>query len=279
MRNYSEILNLNVYMVRSILADSVLNCIPVSDLDGQEKTDRLHTVVAPVYIVAHEKVVCVRTPPAHPEELQQIIELTVHVSTHCHRGARGERWEIWDINTWIGLVWCGVVSVWPDMFDVALLHKNVPGCRAEVPDTGLGQEAAAVEILQPTINISQAGLQSSSSHVSCAALWSTSSYQLQSSAQLSAVQSHSMRLSSDVLRHDRLHSSNSNKTRKHQLNNDLQISFIYPVRKEKQGTRKHNTDIIILTRLVLDKTRKAGVFLWSAYVNMSSYTHQLKRLY
>ena len=94
MRNYSEILNLNVYMVRSILADSVLNCIPVSDLDGQEKADSLHTVVAAVHVVPHEEIVGVGTPPAHPEELQQVIELTVDVSTHCHRGTGGKGIQI-----------------------------------------------------------------------------------------------------------------------------------------------------------------------------------------
>ena len=53
------------------------------------------------------------------------------------------------------------------MFDVTLLNQDIPGSRAEVPHTGLSQEAAAVEILQPDINIAQAGLQSSSSvHVS-----------------------------------------------------------------------------------------------------------------
>ena len=47
------------------------------------------------------------------------------------------------------------------------LNQDIPGSRAEVPHTGLSQEAAAVEILQPDINIAQAGLQSSSSvHVS-----------------------------------------------------------------------------------------------------------------
>ena len=69
------------------------------------------------------------------------------------------------------------------MFDVALLNQDIPGRGAEVPHTGLRQEAAAVEILQPDINITQAGLQSSSSvHVSwglVANISSGQSYHLQ----------------------------------------------------------------------------------------------------
>ena len=65
----------------------------MSDLDGQEEADSLHTVVAAVHVVPHEEIVGVGAPPAHPEELQQIIELTVHVSTHCHRRTEGERYK------------------------------------------------------------------------------------------------------------------------------------------------------------------------------------------
>ena len=71
------------------MLDSVVDCLPVPDLDGQEKTDGLHTVVAAVHVVAHEEVVGVGTPPAHPEELQQVVELAVDISAHCHRGAGG----------------------------------------------------------------------------------------------------------------------------------------------------------------------------------------------
>ena len=70
-----------------------MDFLPVPDLDGQEKTDGLHTVVAAVHVVAHEEVVGVGTPPAHPEELQQVVELAVDISAHCHRGAGEERYE------------------------------------------------------------------------------------------------------------------------------------------------------------------------------------------
>ena len=102
-----------------------------------------------------------------------------------------------------------VVAPSPDKFDVALLHEDIPGGGAEVPHPGLGEEAAAVEILQPAINISQAGRQSSSSHLQSADLTracgqhhqsagsSQSSYQLQQRA----VQSCVISSSSSVLQH------------------------------------------------------------------------------
>ena len=72
----------------------MLDSVPVSDLEGQEEADCLHAVVAAVHVVPHEEIVGVRTAAAHPEELQQIIELTVHVSTHCHGGAGEQRYEL-----------------------------------------------------------------------------------------------------------------------------------------------------------------------------------------
>ena len=67
----------------------MLESLPVSDLESQEEADSLHAVVAAVHVVPHEEVVGVGTHPAHPEQLQQIIELTVHVTTDCHWGAEG----------------------------------------------------------------------------------------------------------------------------------------------------------------------------------------------
>ena len=113
----------------------------MSDLDGQEKTDSLDTVVAPVYVVTcintwmggqhiryhrikftHEEIVGVGTAPAHPEELQQIIELTVHVSTHCHGGAGGR--EIADMR-------CGVVWYLTDLTCLTLLSCTRMSLAAE----------------------------------------------------------------------------------------------------------------------------------------------------
>ena len=68
----------------------MLESLPVSDLESQEEADSLHAVVAAVHVVPHEEIVGVGTPPAHPEELQQVVELTMNVTTHCHRGAVGE---------------------------------------------------------------------------------------------------------------------------------------------------------------------------------------------
>ena len=53
-------------------------------LEGNEQGDSLNTVVASVYIVSHEQIVRVRAFPTDPEELHQVMELTVHIATHCH---------------------------------------------------------------------------------------------------------------------------------------------------------------------------------------------------
>ena len=64
--------------------------LPEANFEGDEESHGLHAVVAPVHVVPHEEIVGVQAPSAHPEELQQIIELTVHVTTYCHRGAGGD---------------------------------------------------------------------------------------------------------------------------------------------------------------------------------------------
>jgi len=60
------------------------DALPVADLQGHQKGHGLHRVVSTVYIVAHEQVVGVRGLSAYPEQLHQVVELTVDISAHCH---------------------------------------------------------------------------------------------------------------------------------------------------------------------------------------------------
>lgn len=54
----------------------------VSNLQGYEQGDRLHRIISTIYIVAHEEVVGIRVRASDPEQLHQVVELTVDVTTH-----------------------------------------------------------------------------------------------------------------------------------------------------------------------------------------------------
>ena len=55
------------------------------DLEGDEERDSLHAVVSSVHVVAHEQVVCVRRLSSDPEQLHQVMELSMNISAHSHR--------------------------------------------------------------------------------------------------------------------------------------------------------------------------------------------------
>ena len=59
------------------------------DLQRDEERDRLHAVVAPVHVVPHEQVVGVRRLASDPEQLHQVVELSMNVSAHSHRTLHG----------------------------------------------------------------------------------------------------------------------------------------------------------------------------------------------
>ena len=46
--------------------------------------NRFDAVVAPVDIVAHEKVICVGRLPANSEKFHQVVELAVHVAANSY---------------------------------------------------------------------------------------------------------------------------------------------------------------------------------------------------
>ena len=53
-------------------------------LESHEERDSLDTVVTSVNIVTHEEIVGVWRLASDPEQLHQIMELTVNISAHCH---------------------------------------------------------------------------------------------------------------------------------------------------------------------------------------------------
>ena len=73
------------------------SCVPrgqlVDYLESYEQGHGLHTVVASVNIVSHEEIIGVGALAADPEELHQVMKLTVHIATHCHRAFHLEQYE------------------------------------------------------------------------------------------------------------------------------------------------------------------------------------------
>lgn len=58
------------------------NPILVSHLQCNQQSDSLHTVMAPIHIVAHEQIIRVRHMPPNLKQLHQIMELAVDVSAY-----------------------------------------------------------------------------------------------------------------------------------------------------------------------------------------------------
>ena len=57
----------------------------VNYLESNQQGDRLHTVVSSVHIISHEEIIGVGTLPSDPEQLHQVVKLTMNIATDCHR--------------------------------------------------------------------------------------------------------------------------------------------------------------------------------------------------
>ena len=55
-----------------------------ANLQGDEERDAFDTVIATIHIISHEEVVCVRTVAANSEELHEVVELSMYVTTYRH---------------------------------------------------------------------------------------------------------------------------------------------------------------------------------------------------
>lgn len=72
-----------------VVATEQMDAVGVPRLVAQQQTHRLHRVVAAVDVVAHEKVVRVRWLASDLEELQQVVQLAVHIAADRHRASHG----------------------------------------------------------------------------------------------------------------------------------------------------------------------------------------------
>jgi hypothetical protein len=71
--------NLTTLMVSTENGDSIL----IANLQRDKKRDCFDRVVATINIVAHEKIVSIRTVATNTEKFNQIMELAMNVSTNC----------------------------------------------------------------------------------------------------------------------------------------------------------------------------------------------------
>ena len=69
---------------RLVVASQDCDSILIAHLERDEQSDCLHTVVAAIYVVAHEQVVRVGRLATNLEELAQIMELAVNVAANSY---------------------------------------------------------------------------------------------------------------------------------------------------------------------------------------------------
>lgn len=101
--------------------------IGVAHFQGQEKQEGLNRVVAAIYEITHEKVVCVWALSSNRKEFFEIIKLAMNVSADCYWGLDG--------------------------LDVAFLKQNLLGAVAERLDLGFLDILAALELGNPLVDI------------------------------------------------------------------------------------------------------------------------------
>lgn len=69
---------------RFVVATENGDALRVSDLESYEESDSFDREVTSVNIVTHEEIICVWVGSTDLEQLHQVVELTVYVSTNCH---------------------------------------------------------------------------------------------------------------------------------------------------------------------------------------------------
>ena len=72
-------------IISNISTAMVYRRFRVKYLESDQEGDSLHTVVSSVHIISHEEIIGVGTLPSDPEQLHEVVELTVYIATHCHR--------------------------------------------------------------------------------------------------------------------------------------------------------------------------------------------------
>ena len=79
---YLHLCDLSALVITSQDGDSVLE----ADLKGHQEGYSLNRVVATIDVISHEEIVSVGRAATDLEELAQVVELTMDITTNCYRG-------------------------------------------------------------------------------------------------------------------------------------------------------------------------------------------------
>ena len=72
-------------IISNISTGMVYRRLRAKYLESDQEGDGLHTVVSSVHVISHEGIVGVGALPADPEQLHQVVKLTVDIATDRHR--------------------------------------------------------------------------------------------------------------------------------------------------------------------------------------------------
>lgn len=113
------ILSLNRTWNINLLFEKVPSILILSHLKSNKEGDGLYTVVSSVHIVSHEQIVGVRRLASDPEELHEVMKLTMHISTHSH-------WTL-HLNTKVELRLFSMFVWSVHLLDIALFGQDFLG--------------------------------------------------------------------------------------------------------------------------------------------------------
>jgi len=114
-------------LTRLVVSAEDGNAILIADLKGDQEGHGLDRVVTAIDVVTHEEIVRVGRVAADAEELHEIVELTVNITTDGDGAAH--------------------------RLDVGLFHQDLACLLAKSLDIGLRELLALHQVLDPAVNI------------------------------------------------------------------------------------------------------------------------------
>lgn len=115
-----------------VVAAQYRDALAIADLEGHEQGDGLDGVVSSVDVVAHEEVIRVWRFATNPEELHEIVKLSVNVTADGDRALH--------------------------LLDVRLLRQNLFGLLAKGLDIGFRELLAIHQLFDPAVQLLELGL-------------------------------------------------------------------------------------------------------------------------
>ena len=115
----------------------------VADLQGKKEQEGLNRVVATIDEVSHEEIVGIGALATDLEQLHQVVELTVNITTDLNTKKGGEKQNIVFTYSHGGL----------DVLNIRLLNENLFGTLAERFNFALLDVLALLQLLDPLVEV------------------------------------------------------------------------------------------------------------------------------